>query len=293
MPGSKKILKFWEYFLTTISWLGSMYLFFSVGFLLFFLLSKGIAAINLNLFFGSAPIWPAIIGRFPVWDGIWPAFVGTLALGFLSTIISLPLGIGCGIYLALFAKQPWKLYFNFVVDLLASIPSIVMGLFGFALILFIRKTFLPQANTCLFLASFCLAILVLPYLISTTENAICVIPEEKRLIGISLGLNHWQNFFFVLLPQASKGILSGIILAVGRAVEDTAVILLTGVVANAGLPRGLWDKFEALPFYIYYVSSEFRGPTELQKGFGACLTLLILTSILFLIAHILQKWISR
>ncbi len=273
--------------------MGVIYLIFSIIFLLCFLLSKGASAIGLKLFFGNAPSWRAIVGNFPVWDGIWPAFVGTLTLVILATAISLPLGVGCGIYLALFVRGRWKYYFNFILDLLGSIPSIVMGLFGFALILFLRKTLLPQANTCLFLASFCLALLVLPYLIRTTQGAISSLPVEQKLIGPSLGFNSWQNFIFVLLPQASKGILSGIILAMGRAAEDTAVILMTGVVANAGLPQGLWGKFEALPFYIYYISAQFRGPEDLQRGFASCLILLILTSSLFFIARVLQKWINK
>jgi phosphate transport system permease protein len=289
----KKDIRFSEYFLTCFCWTGVIYLFLSLIFLGWFLLSRGGTGINLKLFFGDAPIWPAITGRFPVWNGIWPPFVGTLILVFMATAISLPLGLGCGIYLALFARGRWKSYFNFSLDLLATIPSIVMGLFGFALILFLRKTLLPEANTCLFLASFCLALLILPYLIRTTQNAIASLPVEQKLIGPSLGLNCWQNLIYILLPQASKGILSGIILAMGRAAEDTAVILMTGVVANAGLPQGLWDKFEALPFYIYYISAEFRGPEDLQRGFASCLILLVLTSTLFVLAHVLQKWINK
>ncbi|WP_457572524.1 PstA family ABC transporter permease [Desulfovulcanus sp.] len=279
--------------MTCLSWTGIIYLLLSLIFLGWFLLSRGGTALNLKLFFGDAPIWPAITGKFPIWDGIWPAFVGTLILVFMATAISLPLGLGCGIYLALFARGKWKRYFNFSLDLLAGVPSIVMGLFGFALILFLRKTLLPKANTCLFLASFCLGLLVLPYLIRTTQNAFDSLLVEQKLIGPSLGLNCLQNLIFILLPQASKGILSGIILAMGRAAEDTAVILMTGVVANAGLPRGLWDKFEALPFSIYYISAEFRGLEDMQRGFASCLILLALTSTLFLVARILQRWINR
>ena len=96
----------------------------------------------------------------------------------------------------------------------------------------------PQANTGLLLSASCLALLVLPYLILMTQTALEALPHELRLAGLSLGFTPWQNIVHVLLPAAGRGILSGVILAVGRAAEDTAVILLTGVVANSGLPSG-------------------------------------------------------
>jgi phosphate transport system permease protein len=87
--------------------------------------------------------------------------------------------------------------------------------------------------------------------------------------------------------------LSGIILAVGRAAEDTAVILLTGVVAGAGLPSGILDKYEALPFQIFYLASEARSEAELAKGFGAALILLLLTALLFLGAYYVKGTITK
>jgi phosphate transport system permease protein len=91
---------------------------------------------------------------------------------------------------------------------------------------------------------------------------------RHRLIGPSLGLTLGQNIAHIILPQAGKGIPGGVILALGRAAEDTAVILLTGVVANSGLPQGLFGKFEALPFTIYFLAAEFRSSQHLLIGFG-------------------------
>jgi phosphate transport system permease protein len=177
--------------------------------------------------------------------------------------------------------------------MLAGVPSIVMGLFGFALILLLRRTLAPTANTCLLLAAFCMAILVLPYLVRTTQTALESIPREVRWIGPSLGLTRVQTLRSVLLPAASRGILGGVILSIGRAAEDTAVIMLTGVVASAGMPRGLLDKFEALPFRIYVTAAEHRDAAELALGFGGALTLLLLTSVLFILAAWLQRNLER
>jgi phosphate transport system permease protein len=258
-----------------------------------FLGVHGFSSLHPALFFGKTPAWAAITGQLPVWHGIWPACVGTVVLVLLASALAIPVGVGCGIYLANYASGFWKRAFGLAVELLAGIPSILMGLFGFALILFLKKTLVPQANTCMLLSAGCLALLVLPYLIFMTQTTLEALPAEASLAGLSLGFTPWQNLVHVMLPAASRGILSGVILAVGRAAEDTAVILLTGVVAGAGLPSGIFDKYEALPFQIFYLASEARSEAELVQGFGAAVVLLLLTAALFLGAYYLKGTVSK
>ena len=119
------------------------------------------------------------------------------------------------------------------------------------------------------------------------------LPISLRLTGFALGLTRGQVVRHVLVPQASRGILGGIMLAMGRAAEDTAVILLTGAVANAGLPSGLAVRFEALPFFIYYTAAQYQTPEELERGFGASLTLLLLSGGLLLMAWWLHARYQR
>jgi phosphate transport system permease protein len=275
------------------SWLAVVTTLGLVLLLLGFLGLRGFDALNPALFFGKTPAWAAITARLPVWHGIWPACVGTVTLVLLASLLAIPLGLASGIYLASYAPGPWKRWFALAVELLAAIPSIVMGLFGFALILFLKKTLAPQANTCLLLSAGCLALLVLPYLILMTQTTLEALPSELRLTGLSLGFTPWQNLVHILLPAGGRGILSGVILAVGRAAEDTAVILLTGVVANAGLPSGILGKYEALPFHIFYLAAEARSDAELAQGFGAALVLLLLTAALFLGAYYLQNTLAK
>ena len=187
-----------------------------------FLLSNGLPALNKALFFGEAPVWEVIWGHQRVWDALWPACAGTLLLVFVACLQAIPLGLASGIYLACFATPRFKRPLSMSVELLAGTPSIIMGLFGFALILFLRKTILPQANTSLLLAASCLALLILPYLIFTTQAALESLSDDYQLIGPSLGLSRMQTVFHLLLPAAGRGILGGIVLAVGRASEDTA-----------------------------------------------------------------------
>lgn len=285
--------RFLEKLFVTVAWFSALSALTIVGIFVGFLLHRGLDTLGPSLFFGNVSLVEALIGRVPVWHGIWPAVVGTLFLVLLSTAIAVPLGLASGIYLAEYAEGRWKNLLSGAVDLLAGTPSIIMGLFGFALVLFLRKTILPGANVCLLLAALCLALLVLPYMVRTAQVALESLPESTRLVGPSLGFTRWQNIQHVLVPASTRALLSGVILSVARAAEDTAVILLTGVVANAGLPASLTDKFEALPFTIYYLAAEYRTPQELDRGFGSALLLLLLTASLFLGARCLQRAFER
>lgn len=258
-----------------------------------FLIFRGAGTLGLELVFGQTPWWDALTGARPVFDGLWPALAGTLILVVLACLMAVPVGIAGGVYLSIFASQRFQNATGFAVDLMAGIPSIVMGLFGFSMIVVLRHALFPHAKTCLLLAAVCIALLILPYLVRTTQNALSGLPEHLRLLGPSLGFSTWQNTCHVLLPAAGRGILSGVILAMGRAAEDTAVILLTGVVAQAFLPRSLWDKFEALPFRIYYLAAEHRSVAELDQAFGTALVLLMLTGALFCLAFLIQRTLEH
>ncbi len=258
-----------------------------------YLLMRGVPVMGKELLFGSTPPLDAVFGRAPVWDGLWPACVGTFWLVVLTMLLALFPGTGCGIFLAELASPLQKKILGAAVDMLAGMPSIVMGLFGFMLILLLRHTILPDANTGLLLAAGCLALLVLPVLAASTREAMNAVPRSLRLAAAASGFSRSQALFHLFLPAAAKGILGGVVLAVGRAAEDTAVILFTGVVANAGLPAGLFGKFEALSFDIYYVSSQYQNQQELLHGFGAAALLLGISCLLLAIARLLEGSFRR
>lgn len=268
-------------------------LWLAVGALLIFLLWRGLPALNGALIFGDTPPLKAITGQMPVWDGLWPAVAGTAALVVLTMLLALFPGVGCGIYLAEFAKGRTAAIIRLAMDMLAGTPSIVMGLFGFTLIVFLRQFFWPEANTSLLLAAGCLALLVLPVLVTTTCEAMEALPFKLRLTCMALGITRRQAALHVLLPVAWPGIGGGVLLALARAAEDTAVIMLTGAVANAGLPAGLGAKFEALPFAIFYTSAQYQSQEELARGFGAALILLGLSSLLAALAALVQKRLAK
>lgn len=246
-----------------------------------------------KLLFGRVAPLDAVLGRVPVWDGLWPACVGTFWLVLITMLLAVFPGVGCGIYLSELASPRQKRWLGAAVDMLAGMPSIVMGLFGFMLILLLRRTVMPNANTGLLLAACCLALLVLPVLVASAREAMAAVPASLRLAAAAAGFSRSQALFHLLLPAAARGILGGVVLAVGRAAEDTAVILFTGVVANAGLPSGLFGKFEALSFDIYYISSQYQDQQELLRGFGAAAFLLLISCLLLAAARVLERGFRR
>lgn len=275
------------------SWAAGLTLLSAVSVLLGYLLLKGHEALNPALIFGETPPLRALLLRERVFDGLFPAVAGTLVLITLSIAWAIPVGISTGIYLAEYAGGRVKRALDAFFDVLAGIPSIVVGLFGFASAVFLHRHFSERIGPCLLISSIALSFLVLPYIIRTTQAALEGIPRDIRLTALALGATRLQNIFLVLLPKSLSGIMSGIVLAIGRCAEDTAVIMLTGAVASAGLPRSLLSQYEALPFHIYYISSQYSDPAELTRGYGASILLLFLCAALFSAAYGIRKGLTH
>jgi phosphate transport system permease protein len=198
--------------------------------------------------------------------------VGSMMLVALALVFAAPIGIGTGIYLGVYARGRVKRWLSFWFELLASIPSILVGLFGFVLVMVLHRI-VEGALPSLGLAAFSIAILIQPYIIKATQLGIEETPRSHTTQAYALGANREQVIRTVMLPHARAHILKGLLLALVRAAEDTAVIMLTGAVASYGIPRTLAEPFEALPFFIYTTSAEYRDPSELGAVFVAALLL--------------------
>lgn len=266
---------------------------FLVYFLLSFVVFKGLDFISLELIFSDTNVIDALLLKQRVFDGIFPAIVGTIMLILLSLCFGLVFGLSSGIYLSIYAKGKLKSFLNTCFELLASVPSIVIGLFFLLLSIYLHKKYFDDFLPSLLLSSLALSLLILPYIVKNTQLSLDEIPKKVKHLGLTLGLNTMQNLFYILLPYCSKELLSGIFLALGRACEDTAVIMLTGAVASAGIASSIFSKYEALPFYIYYISSEYSDQDELNSAFGAAIILLIIAIGLFILTNLLQKKIRK
>jgi phosphate transport system permease protein len=257
--------------------------------LISFIIYKGLSSISVELIFSDSNVLDAMMFKERVFDGIFAAIIGTLMLILLSLSFGIVFGVASGIYLSIYASTKIKEFLTTCFELLATVPSIIIGVFFLLLSIYLHKIFMSNFLPSLLLSSLALSLLILPYLVKNTQLCLDNIPKEIKHLGLTLGLNKMQNLFYILLPYASKELTSGIFLALGRACEDTAVIMLTGAVASAGIASSVFDKYEALPFYIYYISSEYSDQAELNSAFGAALVLLCIAILLFLFTSLLQK----
>lgn len=264
-----------------------------MGIILGYLLYRGWSSLGPKLIFGSTPVLDALLLRHQVFDGIFPAMVGTIILVVLAVGIAIPVGIAAGVYMAEYATGRTRWLFNLFLDILAGVPSVLVGLFGFSVAVFLHRFFPGRIGPCLLISALSLSFLILPYLIRTTQAALEGLPASLRKTALALGASRFQNTSWVLLPQALSGIMSGVILSIGRCAEDTAVILLTGVVAAAGIPRSLLGPYEALPFYIYYISSQYTDADELARGYGAAIVLLALCLSLYGLSHFIKGRVKQ
>ena len=274
------------------AWVSALVLIGSIACIVGYLLIRGFGTLNPALIFGDTKPMDALLLKKQVFDGLFPAIIGTLLLVVLSVVWAIPVGLAGGIYLAEYAGKRVKRTLNLFFDILAGVPSIVVGLFGFSVAIFLHKHFSDNVYPCLLISSLSLALLVLPYIVRTTQVSLENLSAETRFTAPALGATKLQNIFYVLIPKSLSGIVSGVILAIGRCAEDTAVIMLTGVVATAGVPKSIFSNYEALPFYIYYISAQYADTQELLTGYGAAIILLALCAILFSCAFVIRKQLA-
>jgi phosphate transport system permease protein len=221
--------------------------------------------------------------------GIFPAILGTLFLTLGTAVAAIPLGIGAAIYLAEYAGDTWLTRaIRLAIVNLAGIPSIVYGLFGLgAFVLFLNF------GTSILAGSLTLGLMTLPVVISTTEEAILAVPQEFRVVSLSLGATRWQTIRHQVLPHALPGIITGVILGLGRAAGETAPILFTvAAFYLPELPQSIFDQAMALPYHLYVISTQVPGmPLSIQ--YGTALVLLLIVLSLTLIATILRSVMRR
>ncbi|MEJ2263245.1 MAG: phosphate ABC transporter permease PstA [Anaerolineales bacterium] len=206
--------------------------------------------------------------------GVLPAIVGTFYLTLGTAIFSVPLGIGAAIYLSEYATENrWTRLIRLAIINLAGIPSVVYGLFGLGLfVLFLNF------GTSILAGSLTLAIMTLPVIISTTEEALRAVPQAFRVVSVSLGATQWETIRRIVLPQALPGVLTGVILGLERAAGETAPILFT--VAAFFLPRlphSPLDATMALPYHLFVISTQVPGmPVQIQYGTALVLLVFVL-----------------
>ena len=185
--------------------------------------------------------WAPLQGKF----GIFPMIVGSVAVTLGATILGVPIGICCSIFLAEFAPVTFRNIFRPAIQLLAGIPSVVYGFWGLIFIVPLIRDRLGGPGLSMLAGSIILAIMILPTVISISEVSILALPRQYEEGALALGLGHWQAIYSVLLPAAKSGIVAAVILGIGRALGETMAVIM--VLGNAvAMPQSILDPIRTL-----------------------------------------------
>lgn len=254
-----------------------------------FIFAEGWPVINktgiMNFLWGRA--WAPTRGVY----GIFPMILGSIYVTLGALIIGVPIGIGCAVYLAEIASPKLSEIIKPGIELLAGIPSVIYGLYGMTVIVpMIRKVFNNQGFSIL-AGSIILAIMILPTIINISKDSIEAVPEEYKEGSLALGSSHWQAIIRVILPSARSGILSAVILGMGRAIGETmAVIMITG--NSTFIPESILSTARTLTGNIGIEMGYANG--EHQKAlFATGIVLFVFIMILNLMANLIPKKVGE
>ncbi len=235
---------------------------------------NGLPHISLDFIFG----WPQGVNAE---GGIWPTIVSTIYVTALAMLICTPVAVLAAVYLAEYAKQGKVVdIIRYAADALASVPSIVMGLFGYALFVEAMGLGLSMVS-----AALALALLMLPIVMRTTEEAIRAVPRYIRWGAYGLGATKWQVVSKIVLPSAFGRIATGIVLAIGRAIGETAVVLYTmGQAIN--LPISPLDSGRPMTVHLYLLAND---GINMNAAYGTALLLMAI----ILAFNLFARYLSR
>ena len=277
----KGLNKFFEWFVL-IFCTGTVLLF--LGVIILDIIIKGWPAISWE-FISQTPTKAMTSG------GIFPAIFGTILLTLLTALFCIPFGVSCAIYLNEYAEETnLTRIIRASIRNLSGIPSIIYGLFGLAL--FVQGL---NLGTSMVSAGLTLGLLSLPYIITTTEEALRRIPNSTREAALGVGATQFESIKDVVLPSALPGILTGVVLTLSRAAGETAPILFTGVAffitGNSGQ---LNQEFMALPYHLYMLSTQHQAIEQVRPlAYGTALILIVVVFLLSLTAFYIRYKYSK
>ncbi|MBV8172548.1 MAG: phosphate ABC transporter permease PstA [Candidatus Eremiobacteraeota bacterium] len=268
-PGFRK---FWNAFMIIIAALCAIVCGVVLAVVVTFVISKGYKALNLD-FFTKLPLPVGMTG-----GGVANAIVGSLEIVLMASVISVPVGVLAGIYLALFGRGHLAANVRFFSDVLTGMPSIAIGVFAYSLVV------IPTGHFSAHSAAVALAVIMLPIVVRTTEEAVRLVPGVIREGALALGIPAWKATLLVTVPVARAGIVTGALLAVARVAGESAPLLFTAF-GSQYWSKGLSSPTAALPLVIFqYAISPY--PDWQQLAWGCALVLVALVFALNLTARL-------
>jgi phosphate transport system permease protein len=243
-------------------------------FILAFILAHGLPHVTWAFLTQS----PTSMGRE---GGIFPMILGTFLVAGLAVLIAAPIGVATAVYLTEYTREGrLTSVIRFGADCLAGVPSIIFGLFGFVFFAIALRMGLSVLS-----GSLTLALMVLPTIIRTSEEAIRSVPSSYREVSLGLGGTRWQTVFYVVLRSALPGISTGIVLSLGRSISETAAVMLTAGSALR-LPRSLLDSSRTLALHFYLLS---REGISMPNAYATASVLIIVILALNLLSYTLMR----
>ncbi|MDR1123410.1 MAG: phosphate ABC transporter permease PstA [Elusimicrobiota bacterium] len=219
--------------------------------------------------------------------GVAPAIAGTFYLTMGAVLFAFPLGVACAVYLQEYSPKGYIVnIIRMGINNLAGVPSVVFGLFGLAVFV---KFF--GFGVSILSGSLTLGILILPGIISASQEALMAVPLSFREASLAMGATQWQTIRGITLPAALPGILTGLIISIGRAAGETAPILFTAATLyRKGYPTSIFSEVMALPYHIYALMSEGVNPQKQTAiAYGCALILIVLVGLMSSLAIIIRN----
>ena len=253
---------------------------FFLGLIIYFIMVRGLSILSWE-FLTQVPRKSMTAG------GVAPAIVGTFYLTLGAMAFSIPLGLACAIYLSEYSPKSFIVnIIRISINNLAGVPSVVFGLFGLAVFV---KYF--GFGVSILSGSLTLGIMVLPSIISAAQEALIAVPQSYREASLALGATLWVTIRKVVLPSALPGILTGVILSIGRVAGETAPILFTAATFyTRRYPNSVFSEVMALPYHIYALMTEGVHPEEQTRiAYGCAFILLVLVLSMSTLAIILRQ----
>jgi phosphate transport system permease protein len=213
--------------------------------------------------------------------GIANAILGTIITVGIATVISVPFGVLAAVYLSEFSGGKTAQSIRFATNVLSGVPSIISGIFAYAILVVTTGTFSAVAG------GIALAVLMLPTIVRTTDEALQIVPQDIRWASVGVGASNYQTVLRVVLPAALPAILTGVTLAIARAAGETAPLIFTAL-NSPFWPKGLWEATPSLSVLVYnFATVPFAAQKELAWAASLILVLLVL------VTSILSRWATR
>ena len=250
-------------------WLAALVTLAILAFIIVYVLWQGVPQLSLRFLTGE----PTDMGRA---GGIGPMIVSTALLSLLAVLLATPIGVATAIYLTEYTRENWATrLIRFGTEALAGVPSIIFGLFGF--VFFVIYLGLGWS---VLSGSLTLAIMILPTIVRTAEEAILTVPRSYREVSFSLGATRWQMVTTVVIPGALPGIITGVVLGLGRTVGETAAVILTAGAA-LHLPKSLFSPARSMAVHFYILAREgISDPNAWATGAVLVIVVLVINVII-------------